>query len=466
MRPLPEIPPAAVRADAEQAGAVLVEIYPRLARLGYLALPPALGRHRRVLMAHTLAQRALLTAHRAAGADHAEAPPPCRSDDPAAVEDPLHAYARELVVRGALGAGCPWRRVRMAPLPQVWGLRLYPHTGGSDELALQQALSALSGAGRAAYVLRGLERLPDARVRRMLAAAGVVDPHAALAEADGVPTPYALLDSPEFDPCSLQVRPPDLPRRRQYRRAVTAAVAALLVCGALLGPPGRGWGHDASPTSPRMDAPLPERALDADASRRVPESYRRFPPRADFASRPARGDRADADRPPRRTFAVRSAPDGTLRRPAAGGAPHPFHLRRGGGATTAPLHDGPRVMRYAEAWDGDPALYAEAWDGDCARYAEAGGGAVREGAALGFAQVDEADTASAGAPATGPTGERAEHLTAPWASAGSVRDPLGPDGAARPPWPTADGPTAPAGADERARPDGTPADGEWTGTPP
>ncbi|MET9659484.1 hypothetical protein ABZY11_21790, partial [Streptomyces sp. NPDC006510] len=65
MRPLPEVPSAAAPADGEQAGTALVEHYPRLVRLGYLVLPPSLGSHRRVLKAHALAQRCLLSGRRA-----------------------------------------------------------------------------------------------------------------------------------------------------------------------------------------------------------------------------------------------------------------------------------------------------------------------------------------------------------------------------------------------------------------
>ncbi|OEV17901.1 hypothetical protein AN221_25010, partial [Streptomyces nanshensis] len=43
----------------QQAEAALVEHYPRLVRLAYVVLPPALGRHRRVLAAHGAVQRAL-----------------------------------------------------------------------------------------------------------------------------------------------------------------------------------------------------------------------------------------------------------------------------------------------------------------------------------------------------------------------------------------------------------------------
>ncbi|MDC7339382.1 hypothetical protein PQR15_26385 [Streptomyces lydicus] len=52
------------RADVERAEAVIVEHYPRLVRLAYLVLPPSMGRHRRVLTAHGLVQRALPRANR------------------------------------------------------------------------------------------------------------------------------------------------------------------------------------------------------------------------------------------------------------------------------------------------------------------------------------------------------------------------------------------------------------------
>ncbi|NEC70142.1 hypothetical protein G3I25_00740, partial [Streptomyces rochei] len=67
------------------------------------------------------------------------------------------------------------------------------------------------------------EQLPDAEVRQLLQAAGAADPDAALREADEVPAQYALLASPEFDPCSLQARPTDLMRRRQHTRAALVA---------------------------------------------------------------------------------------------------------------------------------------------------------------------------------------------------------------------------------------------------
>lgn len=47
------------RTGVQQAEAALVEHYPRLVRLAYVVLPPTLGRHRRVLAAHAVVQRAL-----------------------------------------------------------------------------------------------------------------------------------------------------------------------------------------------------------------------------------------------------------------------------------------------------------------------------------------------------------------------------------------------------------------------
>lgn len=131
--------------------------------------------------------------------------------------DPGYAFVRLNVVRTALEAGLPlsfraWpKRSQLPPLlPQVRGLRLFPRSGGADELALDQRLSALSGPARAVYVLRGLEKLPDGDVRRVLAAAGVdadeVDE--ALSEADEAPAQYELLDSPEFDPVRCTPGPP------------------------------------------------------------------------------------------------------------------------------------------------------------------------------------------------------------------------------------------------------------------
>lgn len=259
-RPAPGSPADRV-VDVEQAEAALVEHYPRLVRLAHLLLPSGLGRSRRVLTAHALAQRALPRSRAAA--------PVIPAQSTGRDGDPGYAYVRQRVVRTALEAGLPLRRrawpkrAQLPPLlPQVRGLKLFPRSGGADELALDQELSALSGPARAAYVLRGLERLPDGEVRRILTECGVEQPDEALREADTVPARYALLESPEFDPCSLQARPTDLMRRRQHARAALVAAAALAVCGTLLALPGDGWGPDGAAAPSYARNPAAEAALD------------------------------------------------------------------------------------------------------------------------------------------------------------------------------------------------------------
>ena len=237
--------------DVEQAEAALVEHYPRLVRLAYLVLPPSLGRNRRVLTAHSLTQRALPRG-RSLGRRGGRPGAPHRARGATAIRATRSYGSGSCAPRSTPGRPLrrrAWpRRSQLPPLlPQVWGLRLFPRSGGADELALDQGLSALGGPGRAAFVLRGLERLDDSAVRhRCWTRPGSTDPDAALAEADGVTCRRErrarLLESPEFDPCSLQARPADLMRRRQHVKAALAAAAALAVCGALLALPGGGWG--------------------------------------------------------------------------------------------------------------------------------------------------------------------------------------------------------------------------------
>ncbi|NVK78493.1 hypothetical protein HG542_12535 [Streptomyces morookaense] len=410
--------------DVEQAEAALIEHYPRLVRLGYLVLPPALGRNRRVLTAHALVQRAL---PRSRGAEVAAVPGPRNGDDPG------YAYVRQQVLRAALEAGRPrgrWQLPRPGQLPpllpQVWGLRLFPRSGGADELALDQALAALSGPGRAAYVLRALESRTDRDVRRLLTAAGVADPGAALAEADGVRVPAgsrdaALLESVEFDPCSLQARPTDLMRRRQHTRAAVAAAAAVVVCGTLIGLPSGGWGEDGPAAPPYAQNAAAEQALDPARLTRVSPTAWKSADRPGFAAWPARGSRTGDTALLRRALAVWARPGssvqvtttpGTPSGPAAG-PPQLLFAGDVDAATVVLLHDGLRVVRYAESKGGT------------------GGGA-----ALDFARVDAADEDSATAVVLGRTDGNVRYLTAPWVGDGagdaSVRDLLKPDAAGQP----------------------------------
>ncbi|MEU0245014.1 hypothetical protein ABZ192_11900 [Streptomyces sp. NPDC006235] len=403
-RPAPPSPAGPV-VDVEQAEAALVEHYPRLVRLAYLVLPPGLGRNRRVLTAHALTQRALPRNRTPA--------PVIPAQSTGRDGDPGYALVRLQVLRTALEAGLPlkrraWpKRSQLPPvLPQVWGLKLFPRSGGADELALDQRLSTLSGPARAAYALRGLERLTDDGVRRVLTAAGVADVDGALLEAGGIPAQYGLLDSPEFDPCSLQARPTDLMRRRQHLKAALAAGAALLVCGALLGLPGEGWGPEGAAAPPYARNPAAQAALNPAKLTRVSPTAWRGAARTDFSVWPARGDLTGDSGLLRRALAVWARPGETVRvsatpGTASGGPAGPPQLLYAGtvdAARVVILYDGLRIARYAEPKEGT------------------------QGAALDFARVDGAGRAEAGAVVLGRADGNVRYLTAPWVKEAGERD--------------------------------------------
>ncbi|MEU4655942.1 hypothetical protein AB0G32_18675 [Streptomyces sp. NPDC023723] len=429
--------------DVEQAEAALVEHYPRLVRLAYLVLPPDLGRTRRVLTAHALVQRALPRGRTAAPAIPAQAA--------GRAGDPGYALVRLRVVTTALAAGLPLRRrawpnrSQLPPLlPGVWGLRVFPRPGGADELALDRALSALTGPGRAAYALRGLEGLADPEVRQVLTAAGVPDVPAALTEADSVPAGperHALLSSTEFDPCSLQARPTDLMRRRQRLRVALAAGAVLAVGGALLALPGDGWGPDGAAAPPYAQNESARAALDPARLTKVSATAWRTSARTDFSVWPARGDRTGDRALLRRALAVWARPGAKVRVSATPGTPTggpagPPQLLYAGtvdAARVVILHDGLRVVRYAEPKDGTA------------------------GAALDLARTDGAGRDAATAVVLGRADGNVRYLTAPWVTKAAERDLTEPDSGARG-LALTDGVTAPL-----ASPVQRPGDcGSWT----
>ncbi|MET9238503.1 hypothetical protein ABZW58_29620 [Streptomyces cellulosae] len=417
--------PAGPAVDVEQAEAALVEHYPRLVRLAYLVLPSRMGRTRRVLTAHALVQRALPRGR----ADAPLIPAQSAGRD----GDPGYALVRLHVVRSALEAGLPLRRrglpkrAQLPPLlPQVWGLQVFPRPGGAEELALDQRLSALSGPARATHALRGLELLPDADVRRVLDDAGVADPDAALAEADSVPDPYRLLESPEFDPCALQARPTDLLRRRRHLKAALVGAAALAVCGALLSLPGDGWGADGPAAPPYARNAAAQAALDPAKLTRVPASAWQTSARTDFSVWPARGTLTGDRALLRRALAVWARPgegvtaSATPGTPSGGPAGPPQLLYAGtvDAARVVILYDGWRLARYAEPEQGE------------------------RGAVLDLARVDGAGRAGASAVVLSRSDGNVRFLLAPWVREAGERDLRDPDEGAKE-LPLQDGVTGP-----------------------
>ncbi|MDQ0786567.1 hypothetical protein [Streptomyces sp. B3I8] len=402
-----DVAPRPATIDVTAAEAALVEHYPRLTRLAYLTLPATLGRNRRVLTAHSLVQRAL--PHGRTPAPPAVIPAQSKGRE----SDPGYALVRTRVIRTALDAARPltfraWpRRAQLPPLlPQVRGLALSPRSGGADENALDQALSALSAPARAAYVLRGLDRLPDDALREVLAAAGVADPDGALAEAATVPARELLFGSREFDPCTLHARPTDLMRRRRHARAALVAAAAVAVCGALLALPGGGWGPDGAAAPAYARNPSAAAALDPGRLTKAAATAWRTSPRTDFSVWPARGDDVDDTALLRRALAVWARPGESVRvavtpgTPSGGPAGPPQLLYAGevDSARVVLLYDGLRIVRYAEPVSGTA------------------------GAAVDFARVDGAGRAEAVAVVLGRADGNVRYLTAPWIERAGERD--------------------------------------------
>ncbi|MFC7221140.1 hypothetical protein ACFQLX_23700 [Streptomyces polyrhachis] len=411
--------------DLDHAEAALLAHYPRLTRLAYLLLPAALGRPRRVLAAHALVQRALPRGRTGEG----RVPGP-RTGGEAAREaraaDPGYAYVRLRVLTAVLEPdvprgpfGLPKRSRHPHLLPRVWGLTLFPRSGGSDELALDHALAALPTPARTVVVLRALEELDDHDIRRLLTATGL-DPEEAgeaLAEADVVRLPQApavpvslrkLLRSPEFDPCTLQARPTDLMSRRRHVRAAAAALVALAACLALLGIPGDWPGAPADTAAPPYAGnEFARAALDPARLHRAGRDDWRGASRPDFAAWPARGSRVDDRALLSRALRVWARPSTRVRLSATpatpsgppAGPPHLLYAGDLGAITVVVFHDGLRLARYAEP-RGRPAT----------------------GVALDFARTDGADTASATALVIQRLHGRVRYLTAPWVAGLTTRD--------------------------------------------
>jgi DNA-directed RNA polymerase specialized sigma24 family protein len=432
-----------VSVAVEEAEAALVEHYSRLVRLAYLTLPAALGKHRRVIVAHGLVQRALPRKSRSA-------------------QGGAYAMLRVEVLRAALaharssggrGGGRGLRRawpgsalLDSVRLPAVAGLRVHPRAGGSDELALDRVLSALPPAARAAFALQALEGLGEHGTRAVLEAAGVGDGRAALRAAAAVNGRPHLLGAGEFDPCTVQTGPTDLLRRRQRTRVGLVAAAVVGVGALLLAVDAAG---DPSP-DPLAAAGSPASgaagALDPASLVRVPADAWQSTARIDFTAWPARGDRTGDTGLLRRALAAWAHPGAGVDVTATPGTPRsgpagPAQLLFAGdvdGFAVVVLHDGTRLVRYAAT--------------------RHGGGR----AGLDFARVDDADITTAAAVVLDRVDGNTRFLTAPWVAEAQTRDLLAPGRAGVPLHRSAAGVTDPV-ATPGARAAGASGAGRGTG---
>lgn len=429
----PAAPPRPGRDDAEAA---LVEHYPRLVRLAHLILPPALGRHRRVLAAHSLVQKSLTAARSRPGPTPGPTVPAQR-DEPGPGQGqgqgqgPVLAWLRSRVVSAALRAAArPRWSLGRHPLPAVLGLRLFPRAGGDDELALESALAAVTPEVRAAFALRVLEGLTPQSAALLLSTAGVTAPDRALHAAEHLrttigPAAESLLQGAEFDPCTVQARPTDLLRRRHRTRLAALAAAVLLAAStaAVLTPkPGT-----ATPAPPATALDIAAaRAADPELLVRTPGEQWSDTARVDLTAWPARGARTgdtallsralDAWARGSGSRTVRRNGDRTaVRVTVAPGTPTtppaaPARLLFAGqvdGSAVVLLHEGDRLVRYAEPLTG------------------------QGGAALELARADDADVTTGAAVTVSRTPLGARFLLAPWIDESAVRDLLRPDVPAR-----------------------------------
>ncbi|MER7576009.1 hypothetical protein [Streptomyces sp. NPDC126514] len=410
--------------DVELAEAALMKHYARLVRLAYVTLPRDLGRHRRVLTAHGVVQRAL--PRRRPAVPGLRRTREVRQTAPAG-----YTALRTRVLRAAMAQESRSARLSRARsmLPAVWGLRVFPQPGGGEEMALDRALAQADWPVRAAVALLVLDEESAEGAGGVLRAVGVAEPEGAVLAArrlveqgrpsspearptagqppdPGTGVPVSALLAPEFDPCLLHARPTDLLRRRHRVRSAATAVllAGCAVVTALALPDG---------TTDRVGSGRhgPASAAGAEAVRRTPPDAWADTARVDFTAWPARGARTDDRDLLERALRAWSDPDRRVRRSAEPGAAssgtdRPPRLLFAGDVddrAVVLLHDDLTTVRYSEplSGDGSPELVS----------------ALTEGA----------DVTTAAAIVVSRSADATRLLLAPWIAEAGTRDLLAPD---------------------------------------
>jgi DNA-directed RNA polymerase specialized sigma24 family protein len=361
--------------------AALLEGYPAFVRLAYLILPSSLGRHRRILAAHGIVQRAL--------------PDRRRLQRQLVGETDATGFLRRRVLQDAIRQASS--RTPLRWLPQVWGLRLFPRLGAVDDLALDQALSTLTPQARAAWALVRAEQLSVDEAELQLRAIGIQHPQAAVNEAALLEevTAEDPLDVSASDPCAVRLAPTDLMRRKASGRAVAIAVTAVLAAAILISLLATAGSEDpaAAPQAQLVQAPK----LTADALLRTPADKWQDTARVDFTAWAPRGD---------------SLTDKALLTKAL----HAWSIGSGvtavAGTPTAAPTQSPQLL-YSGTVDTKQVVLL--YDGQrLARYTD--------GTGLVVARADDADVTTAAAVVISESAKGVRYLTAPWVATATLRD--------------------------------------------
>ncbi|WP_343238205.1 hypothetical protein [Streptomyces sp. SID13031] len=363
-------------ADVEAA---LLDGYPGFVRLAYLILPSSLGRHRRILAAHGVVQRAL--------------PDRRRLERQLAGESDATGFLRRRVVQHAIKRA--ESRTPLRWLPQVWGLRLFPRSGAADDLSLDRALISLTPEARAVWALVCAEQLSVDEAELYLRTIGIQHAQAAINEA-------ALLDEDAssgtmFDPCAVRLAPTDLIRRKARGRAVAIAVTAVLAAAILISL--LATAGESQPTAgPQAQYQLVLASkLTAEALQRTEADRWQDTARVDFTAWAPRGNRL-ADKA-LLTSALNAWSTGAgviavAGTPTAAPSLAPQLLYSGDvdGKAVVLLYDGQRLARYTA------------------------------GAGLVVARADDSDVTTAAAVVISESAKGVRFLTAPWIATATLRD--------------------------------------------
>ncbi|GAA3593750.1 hypothetical protein [Kribbella ginsengisoli] len=402
--------------------AALVNGYPSFVRLAYLILPSSLGRHRRILAAHGIVQRAL--------------PDRRRLQRLLAGESDATSFLRRRVLQDAIKQASS--RTPLRWLPQAWGLRLFPRLGAVDNQALDQALSSLTPQARAAWALVRAEQLSVDEAELQLRAIGIQHPQAAVNEAALLEevTAEDPLDVSASDPCAVRLAPTDLMRRKASGRAVAIAVTAVLAAVILISLLATA-GQEQPVTAPQAQLMLAPK-LTADSLQRAPADKWQDTARVDFTAWPPRGDRlTDKDllTEALHAWSVGAGVTAVAGTPTAAPIQSPQLLYAGtvDNKQVVLLYDGQRLARYTASAEGTAGTAA-------AGAGTAAGGT--DGAALVISRADNADVTTAAAVVISESAKGVRFLTAPWIATATLRNLVKPNTPAAD-LPRADGITAP-----------------------